>query len=252
MRARALLAAVLVIASCSGGDRVLVAAGTTLVDSGMMPRLAEVYRADTGRRVTVVGESTQRVLDLARRGEADLVITHDPAQEADLRREGVVSEYELLFTSRLVVVGPPDLVLEIAGSTPIDALRQIAARRWPFVSRGDGSGTHAAELALWTDAGVDPTSLGAYDRTGQGMGPTLLVADQRRAFTLAEEATLLATESLSLVPVSDIGVPNPYHASLVRSGDGEPFLAWLLSQRGRMAIRTANKVLFGRQVFAIP
>jgi len=252
VRLRAVLAAALILGACSGGDRVVVAAGTTLVDSGMMSQLAAAYNRDTGRRVTVVGEATQQVLELGRRGEADLVITHDAAQEADLRREGIVVRYELLFTSRFVVVGPPDLALELAGSTPVDALRHIAERGWPFVSRGDGSGTHAAELSLWAEAGVDPGSLDGYDSTGQGMGLTLLVADQRRAFTLAEEATFLAADALSLVPVSDIGVPNPYHASVVRGGGGEPFLAWLRSERGRLEIRAANEALFGRQVFARP
>lgn len=249
---RRVVAVALVLASCSGGDRVLVAAGTTLVDSGMMSQLAESYRRDTGRSVTVVGESTQRVVDLGRRGEADLVITHDPSQEAALRRDGLVERYELLFASRFVVVGPPDLALELAGTTPVEAFRRIAERGWRFVSRGDGSGTHAAELALWREAGVDPASLEEYDSTGQGMGLTLLVADQRGAFTLAEEATLLSADSLSLVPVSDIGIPNPYHVSMLRGGDGEPFLAWLRSERGRMAIRAANETLFGRQVFATP
>ena len=251
MRLRAIVAAALVLASCSGGDRALVAVGTTLVDSGMMSELAAAYRRDTGRSVTVVGESTQRVIELGRRGEADMLITHDPEQEAALQAEGLVERYELLFTSRFVVVGPPDLALELAGSTPAEALRQIAERGWPFVSRGDGSGTHRAELALWAEAGVDPSTLEGYDSTGQGMGLTLLVADQRGAFTLAEEATLLAADALSLVPVSDIGVPNPYHASLL-TNDGEPFFAWLRSERGRMAIRAANETLFGRQVFATP
>jgi tungstate transport system substrate-binding protein len=218
----------------------------------MMSRLADAYHRDTGRRVTVIGESTQQVLELGRRGEADVTISHDPAQEADLRRQGLVERYQPLFTSRFVVVGPPELAVELAGSTPLEALRRIAERGWPFVSRGDGSGTHAAELELWSEAGIDPASLDGYDSTGQGMGLTLLVADQRDAFTLAEEATLLSADSLSLVPVSDIGLPNPYHASLIRGGDGEPFLAWLRSERGRLEIRAANEALFGRQVFATP
>lgn len=254
MRPRLLVLLLLALFSCSGENRVVVAAGTTLVDSGLIDRVAAEYEDQTGGRVSVVGEATPRVLGLGRRGEADLLLTHDPKQESDFRRQGLSSRYERLFASRFLVVGPVALVAEIEGLAPAQAFAAIAERGWPFVSRGDGSGTHGAELDLWEEAGIDPASLAHYEQTGQGMGLTLQVADQRGAFTLAEEATLLAAKAVLLVPVGGGGIPNPYSAILVRGSGPEAaaFLDWLVSPAGTDAVEAANEALFGDQILAPP
>jgi len=251
------LAAVLTLGACAGPVRVIVAAGTTLVDSGIIDELTAQYEAEhPGIELSVVGESTARVLDLGRRGAADLLITHAPDLEAEFVAEGLATRYEPVLVSRFVLVGPPALNLE----TPVsvgDALAGIAGRGDLFVSRSDGSGTHQKEMDLWDAAGVDPSGAGWYVETGQGMGLTLQVADQRSAFVLCELGVFLAAgPSLSLeeIPLfEDPVLINPYQITVVSGSEVESaadgFAAWLLSEEGRQAIIAANNNLFGRSVY---
>ncbi len=253
-------AAVLLVAACGpGGDRVLVAAGTTLVDSGLLDALVSAYEAGhPGVELSVVGESTAQVLELGRRGGADLLITHAPGAEAGFVAEGRAARVVPVLKSRFVLVGPPDRVHRLAGLDPAAAFRAIAAEGRQFVTRADGSGTHERELELWAQAGVEPAGEPWYVATGQGMGLTLQVADQRDAFTLAEEGTFLAAEAVvGLVPVDPGGDParlsNPYRAIVVNGGEEEAagdFVDWLLSPGGRRVIESANETLFGRVVYS--
>jgi tungstate transport system substrate-binding protein len=255
-----ILTGVLLAAGCgsSGSERVITAAGTTLVDSGFLNELARRYdAADAPADLSIIGESTRQVLELGRRGGAGLLITHAPDAEQVFLAENDTVAYELVFTSRFLLVGPPELARELDGLTAAEALVRIADEGQPFVSRGDGSGTHIAELALWDAAGVDPSAEPWYDETGQGMGLTLQVADQRSAWVFAEDGAFLAAEpTVSLQPVtlaSDL--ENPYHATVVAgdaSGAAAGFVDWLATPDGRQAIIDVNEVLFGRVVYAPP
>ncbi len=247
----------LLAGACAPASRVVVAAGTTLVDSGLLEEVVRVYE-DLHPEVefSVVGDATAQVLELGRRGAATVLITHDPEAEAAFVAEGRAARYELIFESRFVLLGPPDLVGRLDTTDLAEILAEVAQRGWPFVSRGDRSGTHAREQDLWRRAGIDPTGHPWYASTGQGMGLTLQVADQRRAFTLAELGAWRSSEAeLGLVDTGASGaeLDNPYHLTVVAGADGEApavaFLEWLLSPPGREAVEEADRRLFGEVVY---
>lgn len=250
------LVAVLALGACADPGRVVVAAGTTLVDSGIIDELVSRYESEhPGVDVSVVGESTAQILELGRRGGAELLITHAPDLEAEFVREGLAASYEPVMESRFVLAGPAE-----AAALPVAvaaAFREIAGRGDLFVSRSDGSGTYQKELQLWSLADVDPTAEPWYIETGQGMGLTLQVADQRRAFVLSELGAFLAAApvlSLQRVGLADDPVlVNPYQIIVVAGSPVEStaasFAAWLVSAAGAAAIIDANLDLFGEVVY---
>ena len=252
------LVLVLVPAACSGTaqQRVIVAAGTTLVDSGLLDAVADIFEVfHPDIELSVVGEATAQVLELGRRGGADVLITHAPDLEADFVGEGLAARYEAVLFSSFVIVGPPG---GPAGGTAVEVLTAIAARGGPFVSRADGSGTDEMERRLWLAAGIDPTGQPWYLETGQGMGLTLQVTDQRDGYTLSELGAFLAASgvlSLEVIEVTE-PLPNPYHLIVVEASDeraaGEEFLDWLIGPLGREALVQINEDLFGRIVYAPP
>ncbi|MCH7844631.1 MAG: substrate-binding domain-containing protein [Acidobacteria bacterium] len=251
------LVGVLVIAAvtatgCSSGGRVVVAAGTTLVDSRFIEHVLAEYETDA--RISVVGVSSLEAFALGNGGSADLLITHLPEAEEtflaahpDARQHGV-------FTSRFLLVGPPNQTVVQDGVPIVEAFRAINAAEAPFVSRGDGSGTASKEREIWALVGVDPTSSPWYTETGQGMGFTLQVADQRGAFTIVEEGTFRTIGLISLLPISGEEaalLTNPYRITLVENQTvhAEALFAWLTSPAGREAIVAANNELFGEVVY---
>ena len=254
----ALTVLLLTLTACSGGgqERVVVAAGTTLVDSGLLDAVAGVFEESHPEiELSVVGEASARVLELGRRGGADVLITHAPALEQEFIRDGIAARYELVLSSTYVIVGPPD---GVTADTSADVLAAIADTGGPFVSRADGSGTHEIERQLWAAAGIDPSDESWYLETGQGMGLTLQVTDQRHGYTLSELGTFLAaSDTLSLEPI-EVGdaPPNPYHLIVVGTSPeraaGEEFLDWLIGPEGRRAVEQVNRDLFDRIVFRPP
>ena len=237
----------LLTGGCSADGRVVVGAGTTIVDSGFASELRGHFAGD----LAIIGASTAEILTLADQGSVDVAVVHDPAQELAFMESHAQAERRPVFTSRFLIVGPPARVGELAGFTPAETFAAIAGSA-TFVSRDDGSGTHARELQLWDAAGVDPVG-DWYSVTGQGMGFTLQVADQRGAFTLVEEGAFLAAEAtLDLVPVlvAESGeLSNPYSVILAHE-PGRAFYDWLTGAAGRDAIRSANERIYGRVVYA--
>lgn len=249
---RLLVAALLLLTACGSSESVLVAAGTTLVDPGFIEAVAEDFVEETGIDVDVLGESTARVLALARSGSVDVTITHSPDLEAEFEADGLASRSETIFASRFVVAGPPGV--RLSAQDAVGAFREIAAFGGPFVGRQDGSGTALVEAAVWEEAGVDGPAQDWYLSTGQGMGLTLQVASERSAFVLAELGTFLSTERLDLVDsgVIDPMLENPYRAMSVAASDSTGavrFVEWLVSPQGRAAVDRANQEIFGTEVF---
>lgn len=246
-----LLIGLAVAAGCSGTDeRVIVAAGTTVVDSGFIERVLEEYSPDG--QVSVVGVSSREALALGSAGSAGLLITHLPEAETAFLAEHPGATQVPVFSSEFVLVGPSGEGID--SPEVVEAFRRIAAEGHPFVSRSDGSGTAAKEREIWEAAGIDPTHQPWYVVTGQGMGFTLQVADQRRAFTLAEAGTLLAAVSLTLVAISgeDPRLVNPYRLTLVEGANpaAKALFDWLTSEAGTDAIINANLELFGELLYA--
>ena len=254
---RLAVALLAVLAACGGqGDRLVVAAGTTLVDSGFMDAVVDRYEATTGSTVSVVGESSARVVELGRQGEAGLLLTHEPNALKEFMDEGGSAGSSVAFESRFVLVGPSNLVAGLDGLTVPKAFEEIAHQSWPFVARGDESGTSIAELAIWESLGLDPVGESWYEETGQGMGPTLQVADQRDAFTVADEGTWLETAArLGLARAELVGsdlLANPYSITLVAgqdTGGAQAFFDWLTGVEGADAVTDVSQLLFGSDVY---
>ncbi len=252
MRSARILVMLLLVVACGRSETVLVAAGTTLVDPGFIEAVTEDFVEQTGIDIDVVGESTARVLALARSGSVDVTITHSPDLEAEFEADGLASRSETVFASRFVIAGPPDV--QLSAQDAVAAFREIAALEGPFVGREDGSGTALVEAGVWNAAGVDGPAQSWYLSTGQGMGLTLQVASERSAFVLSELGTFLSTERLDLVDtgVTDPVLENPYRAMSVAAADSpgaERFVEWLVAPEGRASIERANQEIFGTQVF---
>ena len=255
-----LIALALVGSACtsSGGERVVVAAGTTVVDSGLVEYLVDAYVDDGGiGDIDVIALSSQQSLAYASAGNADIAITHDEELLIDFLTETPEAVSSPVFSSRFVYVAAPGLTFALP--TVESILETVDAQGFTFVSRDDGSGTYLREVAMWEAIGIDPTDDPWYIRTGTGMGDTLLVADQRNGVTLAEVGAFLAAdEALSLVRAddgSDLRLVNPYDITVVDPSGNEAaveFFAWLTSEPGRATITAANDDLFGTEVYRLP
>ena len=242
------------LSACGGAsERVIVGAGTTLVDSGFIEALvADFESTHPGLQLSVLGESSAQILNLGKSGAADVLLTHAPVQEAAFLSEQDPLLSEIVVSSEFLLVGPPDLVPTLDGLSTVDAFARVSDNGYRFVSRGDGSGTHETELEQWQD-GVAPTA-SWYISTGQGMGLTLQVADQRDAFTLAEAGAFFGSENLgNLAPVDLLDPPgNPYRITVTADAPvgALEFAEWMLSDAGHDAINRINQALFGAIVYA--
>jgi tungstate transport system substrate-binding protein len=255
-----LIALTLVGSACtsSGGERVVVAAGTTVVDSGLVEYLVDAYVDDGGiGDIDVIALSSQQSLAYASAGNADITITHEEDLLIGFLSETPEAVSSPVFSSRFVYVASPNLTFP--RPTVESILDTVDSEDMPFVSRDDGSGTYLREVAMWEAVGIDPTDEPWYISTGTGMGDTLLVTDQRRGVTLAEVGAFLsASDALSLVVADDGSDPrlvNPYDVTVVDPSGNEAaveFFAWLTSEPGRAAITAANDDLFGGQVYRLP
>ena len=202
-------------------DREIVLATTTSTDdTGLLDSLLPMFRRETGIAVKPIAVGTGAALEMARRGDADAVLVHAPELERGYVRSGDLVAGRRIMYNDFLIVGPASDPAGAKGKPLVEAMRAIAAGG-SFVSRGDGSGTETKEQALWKAAGVAPGSLGRREETGQGMGATLLVAEQRQTYTLTDRATYLAFQQrLTLVPLvaGDPVLRNLYSAYAVNPG----------------------------------
>ena len=248
--AAAALAIVLAMPQAGAGDFITVASTTSTQNAGLFDRLLPLFEAETGIEVRVVAVGTGQALRLARNGDADLLLVHDKPSEEAFVAEGYGSARFDLMYNDFVVVGPAGDPAGIAGADEAAAaLARIAAVEAPFVSRGDDSGTHRRERALWAAAGLDPTGASGtwYREAGQGMGATLNTASMMEAYTLADRGTWLNMRvrlDLRLLVEGDAGLRNQYGVTLV-SAEKHPhvkaeaarrFAEWLISPAGQAAI----------------
>jgi tungstate transport system substrate-binding protein len=241
-------------------ERAITIASTTSTEqSGLFAHLLPRFTAKTGIPAKVVALGTGQALDVGRRGDADVVLVHDRAAEEKFVAEGFgVKRSEAMYND-FVVVGPTGDPARAAGQDVAEALRRIARAKAPFISRGDRSGTHAAELRLWREAGVDLAAKGDwYKEIGQGMGPTLNTASATNAYTLTDRGTWLAFKNrgeLAVLVQGDQRLFNQYGVILVspqrhphvRAVAGQAFIDWLLSGEGQRAI--ADYKIDGEQLF---
>ncbi len=220
----ALLLAVGALAAPSLGAQprfIVVASTTSTEQSGLFGHLLPAFTQKTGIEVRVVALGTGQALDTARRGDADVVFVHDRVAEDKFVADGWGIDRRDVMYNDFVIIGPKSDPAKIAGSKDVArALASIAAAQAPFVSRGDKSGTHAAELRYWKDAGIDPTAHKTtwYRETGSGMGPSLNTASSMNAYLLADRGTWLNFKNrgeLAILVEGDQKLFNPYGVMLV-------------------------------------
>src|SRR5436309_14948271 len=195
---------------------VLLATPTSTRDAGLLDSLIPVFERTNGYRVKVIAVGSGQALAMGRRGDADVVLSHAPEAERALVDSGYFVSRRLVMHNDFLFVGPPGDPAGLRGMTdPVAALQRIAQREASFVSRGDQSGTHQMEQKLWRVAGIRPPGAGGwYTESGHGMGETLQMTDQKRAYTITDRATYLAwRDKLQLVPVveGDPRLYNVYH-----------------------------------------
>jgi tungstate transport system substrate-binding protein len=184
-------------------QEIVLATTTSTMDSGLLDSLLPMFEEETGIAVKPIAVGTGAALQMARRGDADAVLVHAPEVERGYVESGDLIDGRRVMYNDFLIVGPASDRAGVRGKSPAEAMKAIAAQG-SFVSRGDGSGTETKELALWKAAGVDPASLERREETGQGMGATLLVAEQRQTYTLTDRATYLAfKDRLTLVPLAE-------------------------------------------------
>ena len=227
-----------------------VASTTSTEQSGLFKHMLPVFEKKTGIQVRVVAQGTGQALDMGRRGDADVVFVHDKVAEEKFVADGFgVQRFEVMYND-FVLVGPKADPAKIAGSKDIvDAYKKIAAASAPFASRGDKSGTHAAELRLWKTSGVDPLiGKGSwYRETGSGMGPTLNTASAMNAYSFTDRGTWLSFKNrgdLVIVVEGDQKLFNQYGVMLVNPAKhphvkkdlGQAFVDWVISPEGQQAI----------------
>ena len=240
---------------------IVVASTTSTEQSGLFPHLLPAFTADTGIEVRVVAVGTGQALDIGRRGDADVVFVHDKAAELKWLAEGNgVRRYPVMYND-FVLIGPRADPAHVAGGHDIvEALKKIAAAKPPFVSRADKSGTYAAELRLWNDAGIAIAAQKGswYRETGSGMGPALNTAAGMDAYLLADRGTWLNFRNrgnLEIVVEGDKRLFNQYGVMLVnpekhpsvKKNLGQKFIDWLVSPRGQQVI--AGYAINGEQLF---
>lgn len=243
-----------------GADQALVVASTTSTEqSGLFGWILPKFEQASGIKVRVVAVGTGQALEIGRRGDADVLLVHDRVAEDTFVAAGYGSYRKDVMYNDFVFVGPQDDPAGVrSAAQAVGALQAIARSGQSFISRGDKSGTHAAELRLWKDAGIAPKALVDYKETGSGMGPTLNMAAASQAYTLADRATWYAFKNrreLDLVLAGDPVLFNPYGVipvsparhPHVKKDAAEQFAQWLTSPVGQEAI--ASFRADGQQVF---
>lgn len=240
-------------------ESITVSSTTSTEQSGLFGFILPRFEAKTGIKVKVVAVGTGQALDIGRRGDADVVLVHDrPAEDKFVAQGFGVARQDVMYND-FIVVGPKDDPAKVAKATDVvDVMKRIAAAQALFVSRGDRSGTHAAELRFWQAAGLDPKQVKGYKETGSGMGPTLNMAAAMGAYTLADRGTWLAFKNRQgLIPLfmGDKRLFNPYGVILVnpakhphvKKAAGMKFIDWIVSKEGQNAIAAYR--INGEQLF---
>jgi tungstate transport system substrate-binding protein len=239
---------------------ITVASTTSTEQSGLFKHLLPRFTRKSGIDVKVVALGTGQALDVGRRGDADVVFVHDKAAEETFVRQGFSTARQEVMYNDFIIVGPRGDPAKAAGRDVLEALRRIAAAKAPFVSRGDRSGTHAAELRSWKDAGVDLNGVRGdwYKEIGQGMGPALNTASAQNAYVLTDRGTWLSFKNrgdLAVLVEGDQRLFNQYGVMLVnpakhphvKAAEGQAFIDWLVSPEGQKAI--AEYKIGGEQLF---
>jgi len=260
--ALAMLAALLAAPMAAAQDKSIVVSSTTSTqDSGLFGHILPLFKAKSGIDVKVIAQGTGQALDTGKRGDADVVFVHARPQEEKFVADGFGVKRHPVMYNDFILVGPRNDPAGASGKDIVAGLKAVKARQASFISRGDRSGTHAAELALWKAAGIDVAGADKgpwYKEIGQGMGAALNTASASNAYTLADRGTWLSFKNrgeLAIVVEGDKALFNQYGVILVNPAKhahvkkelGQQFIDWLVSAEGQQAI--ADYKIGGEQLF---
>jgi tungstate transport system substrate-binding protein len=239
---------------------VILSTTTSTQDSGLLDVLVPMFEKKTGLTIKTISVGTGQALALAARGEADVALVHAPSLERKYVEEGKMRNRRLVMYNDFVIVGPEDDPAKIKGMPEaVDALKRIAGTQSRFVSRGDKSGTHVLELGLWKLAGAEPKAAW-YIESGQGMGQTLGIANDRRAYTITDRGTWLAFQKRISLPILvekdkrllnmySVLEINPANGPRVNSAGGKAFADFMVAPEIQALIRTFGADKFGQPLF---
>mgnify|MGYP000541176324 CR=1 FL=1 len=239
---------------------IVVSSTTSTEQSGLFGFILPIFKMKTGIDVKVVAVGTGQALDIGRRGDADVVFVHDKPAEEIFIQEGFSTKRNEVMYNDFILIGPKSDPAKVAGGKDIQAaLQKISSAQAPFVSRGDKSGTHAAELRYWKGAGISVSpNQSWYKETGSGMGPALNTASAMNGYILADRGTWLSFKNrgdLTILVQGDPKLFNQYGVMLVnpakypsvKKSEGQAFIDWLISKNGQDVI--ASYQIGGEQLF---
>jgi tungstate transport system substrate-binding protein len=256
----ALLLTLVPLPAAAQRSPVILSTTTSTQDSGLLDVLVPLFERKTGYTVKTIAVGTGQALALAARGEADVVLAHAPALEKKYVADGKMLDRRLVMYNDFVIIGPADDPAKIKGLTKAtDAMKAIAATGSRFVSRGDNSGTHVLEKTLWKLAGVEPRGAW-YIEAGQGMGATLGIADDRKAYTLTDRGTFLAFQRRVRLPILlegdrpllniySVMQVNPSSGPRVNTAGGAAFADFMVSSDTQKIIKTFGVDKYGQPLF---
>jgi tungstate transport system substrate-binding protein len=256
----ALVLAILPVFAEAQRPPVILSTTTSTQDSGLLDILVPLFERQTGYTVKTIAVGTGQALALAGRGEADVVLAHAPALERKYIEDGKMLNRRLVMYNDFVIIGPAEDPAKIKGmATAVDAMKAIAATGSRFVSRGDNSGTHNLEKELWKLAGVQPQA-GWYIESGQGMGATLGIADDRKAYTLTDRGTYLAFQKRVRLPILverdrpllnlySVMEVNPANGPKVNTAGGKAFADFMVSADVQKVIKMFGVDKYGQPLF---
>ena len=242
------------------GGEMILATTTSTQDSGLLDVLMPRFKEATGVDVKVIAVGTGAALEMARRGDADAVLVHAPASEKRYVDDGWLAEGKLVMHNDFVIVGPPSDPARVKGSADLNAALRAVAGAGRFISRGDNSGTHQAELGLWRAAGIEVGAVRGREEAGQGMGATLTLASEKGAYTLTDRATYLANRrNLRLDVVYEGAAPllNIYHAYIVnpskhsgvKAAQARAFVNFMVDPAVQAMIGDFKRAEYGQSLF---
>jgi len=249
-----------VTAQPANPNELIILTTTTTQDSGILRVLTDAFAKKSGLTVKPIVAGSGDILKQGARGEGDVLLTHSPEAERAWMAEGNGTSRRLVMYNDFVIIGPEADPAKIKGLKAADALKRIAETKTPFVSRGDQSGTHVRELAMWKRAGVEPKGQSWYRETGQGQGLTMDVASQLQGYAFTDRGTYLVHAKRIGLPIlveNDSALYNIYHVMpadavkfpKVNAPGGEAFADCLVSPEGQGVIAEFGKAEYGRSLF---
>jgi tungstate transport system substrate-binding protein len=259
----ALFVALFFLTSCkpaAPAKQLLLVSTTSTQDSGLLDVLLPAFTAKTGHTVQLVAVGSGQALKIGEQGNADVILLHSPAAEKEFVANGFGIDRRLVMHNDFVIVGRASDPAGIRGVTPVDAFQKIFASAATFVSRGDDSGTHVKELALWKNAGLNPAGKAWYIETGQGQGATLSIASEKGGYALTDRGTFLAYKSnvdLEILVQGDPFLLNVYHVITVNPEKfpntnlegAKAFADFLTSGEGQKIIANFGADKYGQPLF---